>query len=185
MSTRHKYRYKYLQVPGRQCCLEFDALWGNILYSADLRSHSQSSLSHISFFYLFGFSPLCVFKSVLNLSAREDAYCIVTLHWLQLFDFSPLCIFKCLPFCNLNPNFKILSLIFILQHVSVIVVTILSMLQVTSSRATLELSQQITNEVSMLLLIYTYCPHQLIKLKGCGFRARGEIIYPPLYCVSM
>ena len=76
------------------------------------------------------------------------------------------------------------------------------MLQVTSSRATLELSQQITNEVSMLLLIYTYCPSLTDKTKRLWFQSEGRnylsvsaIVlcvnvnqvkkYPSLHCVSL
>ena len=40
---------------------------------------------------LFYFSPLCVFKCLLKLLAREDE----KLHWLHLFGLSPLCVFKC------------------------------------------------------------------------------------------
>ena len=47
--------------------------------------------------HLFGFSPLCFFRCILNLSVRED----VKSHLLHLFGFSPLCDFdvssNCLP----------------------------------------------------------------------------------------
>ena len=50
---------------------------------------TMEAKSHL--FCLFDFSSPCVFKCVLKLPAREDAYP----HWLHLFGFSPLCFFKC------------------------------------------------------------------------------------------
>ena len=56
-----------------------------------LNSHaSEDAKSH--WLHWFYFSPLCVFKCVLKWPAWQEA----KLHWLHLFDFSPLCVFKCL-----------------------------------------------------------------------------------------
>ena len=51
--------------------------------------------------HLFDFSPLCVFKCVFKLSAREEAYS----HWLHLFDFSPVVFQFPKPFSDVWKNF--------------------------------------------------------------------------------
>ena len=53
--------------------------------------HPCYNFAIVHWLHLLDFSPLCIFKCLLKLSAQKDA----NSHWLQLFDFSSRCIFKC------------------------------------------------------------------------------------------
>ena len=68
---------------------------------SDIKRHKSSHCEKISqwkifwisyWLHLFDFSPLCVFKCFLKVTAWIDAKS----HWLHLFEFSPLCVLKCL-----------------------------------------------------------------------------------------